>query len=79
MKKSIDMVAIPVKKANAQSLTCFVAFVTSATLAVAAMMLACLLPLVVEVTKMTCWICMLIMGAAIGLGYVAFWIKAKAL
>ena len=79
MKKTIDMVAIPVKKANAQSLTCFVAFVTSAVLAAVAMIVAGILPVLVKANEITCWICMLIEVVSIGLGYIAFWIKTKAL
>lgn len=79
MKKNVDMVAIQTKKANAQNLTCFISFVAAAALAVILMVVACVLPAIVTVTEVTCWISMALEAAAIGLGFVAYWIKTNAL
>ena len=80
MKKEIDMVAITPSKANAQHLTCLISFIASIVFAVGLMLLACVLPaMVTEVTEITCWISMALEAASIGLCYVAFWIKTRAL
>ena len=78
-KKNIDMVAIETKKANAQNLTCFITLITVASLAVICMLIACILPAIVVTTKITCWISMALEAIAIGLGFVAYWIKTNAL
>ena len=79
-KKVIDMVAITPKRANAQTLTCFITFLTTAFISIAMMLVACVLPTMVEtVTETTCWISMGLEAASIGLGVVAFWIKKNAL
>lgn len=80
MKNStIDMVAIEPKKANAQNLTCFIACIAIAVLAIMAMATACILPKLMNVTEATCWICMALEAASAGLGFVAFWIKQNTL
>jgi hypothetical protein len=78
-KKNIDMVAIQTKKANAQNLTCFIAFVAAAALAVILMVAACVMPAVVTTTEITCWVSMAMEAAAIALGFVSYWIKTNAL
>jgi hypothetical protein len=78
-KKTIDMVAIQTKKANAQNLTCFIAFVATAALAAILMVVACIIPTVVTTTEITCWICMALEALAICLGFVSYWIKTNAL
>lgn len=78
-KKTIDMVAITPQKANAQNLTCFVAFIASAVIAVILMLVACVLPALVTPTAVICWISMALEAASIGLAYIAYWIKIKAL
>lgn len=78
-KKNIDMVAITPTKANAQNLTCFVAFITATAVAIFLMLSACVLPTVVPVTAIACWFSMLLEAASIGIGYLAFWIKRNAL
>jgi hypothetical protein len=79
MSKNVDMVAIQTKKANAQNLTCFIAFVASASIAGILMAVAWALPAIIAVTKITCWISMVLEAAAIGLVFVACWIKKNAL
>lgn len=79
-KKTIDMIAIPPAKANAQNFTCFITFLATGFLAIAMMLVACVLPaMVVTVTETTCWISMGLEAASIGLGVVAVWIKRNAL
>ena len=78
-KKTIDMVAITPEKANAQNMTCFVTFITIAALSVLFMLVACVLPAMVRVTEVTCWISMALEAASSGLGYIAFWIHRNAL
>ena len=79
-KKTIDMIAIPPAKANAQNFTCFITFLATGFLAIAMMLVACVLPaMVVTVTETTCWISMGLEAASIGLGIVAVWIKRNAL
>jgi hypothetical protein len=78
-KKPIDMIAIDTKKANAQNMTCFVTFVASITLAIGLFLVACVLPAMVDVTEIICWISMGLEAVAIGLGFVAYWIKKNAL
>lgn len=78
-KKTIDMVAIQTKKANAQNLTCFIAFVVTAALAAIIMVVACIIPVIVTTTEITCWVCMVMEAVAIFLGIVSYWIKANTL
>lgn len=78
-KKTIDMVAITPEKANAQNLTCFIAFVSTAALAIMLMLVACVLPAMSSVTEKTCWFSMALEAMSIGFGYVAYWIKRNAL
>lgn len=78
-KKNIDMVALEVGKANAQNMTCFITFIATAVLAIAMMLVACVLPAMVNVTEITCWISMALEAIAAGLGCVACWIKRNAL
>lgn len=78
--KYIDMVAITPKRANAQTLTCFITFLATALLSIALMLVACVLPTMVETVKeTTCWISMGLEAASIVLGFVAYWIKRNAL
>lgn len=78
-KKNIDMVAIETKKANAQNMTCFVAFVAVAAVAAILLLMACALPAIIPTTKFVCWVSMALEAIAIGLGYVAYWVKRNAL
>lgn len=78
-KKNIDMVAIEIKKANAQNLTCFITFIAVAALAAICMVVACILPALVTTTEITCWISMALEAIAIALGFVAYWIKTNTL
>ena len=78
-KKILEMVAISAKKANAQSLTCFITFITAIALAVVLMLVACIVPAMVDTTEVTCWVSMALEAVSIGLGYVAYWIKRNAL
>ena len=78
-KKTIDMVAMNTKKANAQNLTCFIAFVAAAALAAIMFVVACIMPVFVTTTEITCWVSMALEAAAICLGFVSYWIKVNAL
>lgn len=79
-KKALEMVAIAVKKANAQNLTCFVTFIATTALAIIFMLVACVMPaMITNVTEVTCWISMALEAISAGLGYVAYWIKRNAL
>lgn len=79
-KKTIDMVALPPSKANAQHFTCFITFIATGLLAVAMLLVACVLPAMVSnVTEIVCWISMGLEAVSIGLGFVAMWIKRNAL
>jgi hypothetical protein len=79
-KKVIDMVAMTTDKANAQHFTCAVTFLATGFLAIAMMLVACVLPAMVDVvTEIICWISMGLEAGAIGLGYIAVWIKKHAL
>ena len=79
-KKTYDMVALPTSKANAQHFTCFITFIATGLLAIGMMLVACVLPAMMEtVTETTCWISMGLEAASIGLGFVAMWIKRNAL
>lgn len=78
-KKTIDMVAITPEKANAQHLTCFVAFVTAAAMGALVLIMAFVLPAIVTVTPIICWISMMLEAFAAGLGYIAFWIYKNTL
>lgn len=78
-KKEVNLVGLETKKANAQSLTCFVAFIATAVFAVAMMIAACALPMVCNVTAVICWISMGLEAASAGLGFVAYWIWRNAL
>ena len=79
-KKVIDMVAMTTDKANAQHFTCAVTFLVTGFLAVAMMLVGCVLPAMVDtVTETTCWISMGLEAGAIGLGCIAIWIKKHAL
>jgi hypothetical protein len=73
------MVAITPKKANAQSLTCFVTLIVTACLAAILMITAFILPTMLTVTEIICWVSMALEAASIGLGAVAYWIKRNAL
>ena len=72
------MVAIETKKANAQNLTCFVTFIVAAVIAAILMIVACVLPAVVSVTAIICWISMALEAVAIAIGIIAYWIKRNA-
>lgn len=79
-KGVIDMVAITPKRANAQTLTCFITFLATAFASIAMMLIACVLPTMVEtVTETICWISMGLEAASIGVGYLALWIKRNTL
>lgn len=78
-KKEIDMVAITPNKANAQQLTCTIAYIAAGTLAICLMLAACIIPALINVTKVTCWICMALEAMSAGLGYVTIWIHHNAL
>ena len=79
-KDVIDMVAITPKRANAQTLTCFITFLATALASIAMMLIACVLPTMVETVKeTTCWISMGLEAASIAFGFVAYWIKCNAL
>ena len=79
-KKDIDMVTIDPKKANAQSLTCFITFIATAVIAVILMIVACINPIITTTTtEITCWISMALEAVAIGLGFIAYWIKKHTL
>jgi hypothetical protein len=79
MNKFIDMAAVPTQKANAQSLTCFVSFIASASIAVLTMIVAILLPVLCTPTAVICWISLILEATSIGLGGIAWWIKINAL
>lgn len=79
-KGMIDMIAITPKRANAQTLTCFITFLTTALLSIGMVIVACVLPAVVtEITKATCWISMGLEAGSLVLGVIAYWIKCNAL
>ena len=78
-KDTVDMVAIQPKKANAQALTCLVAFVATVLFAVLMMATACLLPVFLDASAVMCWVCMLLEAVSAGLGFVAYWVKYNAL
>lgn len=78
-KNTVDMVAIQPKKANAQALTCFIAFIATTLFAVLMMAVACILPVVFNATAVMCWTCMALEAVSAGLGFVAYWIKCNAL
>ena len=78
--KTLDMVAMTTTKANAQHFTCFITFIATGFLAIAMMLVACVLPaMVANVTETICWISMALEAVSIGLGVVAIWIKRNAL
>ena len=80
IKKTVEMVAITIKKANAQNLTCFTAFIVSTALSVLLMIIACVMPaMIVNVTEVTCWASMVLEATSICLGCIAYWIKRNAL
>ena len=78
-KKNIDMVAIEVSKANAQNMTCAITFIATSALSIFLMLGACVLPAMVDVTEITCWISMTLEAASIGLGFIAYWIRKNTL
>lgn len=79
-KDIIDMVAITPKRANAQTLTCFVTFIATASLSIGMLLIACVLPAVAtEITKTTCWISMGLEAGSLVFGIIAYWIKRNAL
>lgn len=78
-KKAIAYEAITIKKAKAQHLTCFVAFITSAALSIVLMLVACVMPAMVNVTEITCWSSMILEATSIGLGYISYWIYKNTL
>ena len=79
-KGVVDMVAITPKRANAQTLTCFITFLATALLSITFMLVACVLPTMAEaVTEKICWMSMGFESASIVLGFVAYWIKRNAL
>ena len=78
-KKELEMVAISPEKANAQSLTCFIAFVVMTALAVILMIAAFVLPIFAVTTKIICWIAMGLEAIAFGFGCIANWINNNAL
>ena len=78
--KYIDMVAITPKRANAQTLTCFITFLATAFVSIVTMLIACVLPTMIETTTETiCWISMGLEATSICVGYLALWIKRNAL
>lgn len=78
--KPIDMVAITPKRANAQTLTCFITFLATALLSIALILVACVLPaMIAEITETICWISMGLEAASIVFGCVSYWIKRNAL
>ena len=79
MDKFIDMVTVPTHKANAQSLTSFVAFIASASIAALIIIVAILLPVLCTPTAVICWISMLLESTSVGLATIAWWIKTNAL
>ena len=78
-KKAIAYEAITIKKAKAQHLTCFVAFIASAALSIVLMLVACVMPAMVNVTEVTCWSSMILEATSISLGYISYWIYKNAL
>lgn len=78
-KKEIDLVAVQPRKANAQRLTCYAAFLATAMIAFIMMLVACLLPISISVTEDVCYASMTLEAASVGLGFVAYWIKRNAL
>ena len=79
-KGTIDLVAITPKKANAQSLTCFITFLATALLSIGMMIVGCVLPAVAtEITKAICWISMGFEAGSLMFGIIAYWIKRNAL
>ena len=78
-KKTVDMIALEVSKANAQNLTCFITFITTAAVSIFLMLVACVLPAIVNVTEITCWISMALEAVSIGLGFIAYWIHHNTL
>ena len=79
-KGVIDMVAITPRKANAQSLTCFITFLATASLSVGMMLVGCVLPAVAtEITKATCWLSMCLETISLVFGIISYWIKRNAL
>ena len=77
--KVIDLVTLEAKKANAQSLTCFVSCIATAVIATIMMIAACALPVLCNVTAIICWVSMALEAASAGLGFVAYWIWRNAL
>lgn len=78
--KYIDMVAITPKRANAQTLTCFITFIAASLASIAMILIGCVLPTMVETVKeTTCWISMGLEAASIVFGFIAYWIKRNAL
>lgn len=78
-KDTVDMVAMQPKKANAQALTCSIAWIATMALAVILMITACVLPVIFDATAVMCWVCMLLEAVSAGLGFVAYWIWGNAL
>ena len=79
MDKFIKKVKVPTHKANAQSLTSFVAFIASASIAALIMIVAILLPVICTPMAAICWISMLLEATSVCLGGIALWIKMNAL
>ena len=78
-KDNIDMVAIPAAKANAQNLVCFIAFIITAAIAGILIVAACVLPAIITVTKIICWVVIAMTAAAIGMGLLSCWIYRNTL
>lgn len=78
-KKNIDMVAIETRKANAQTLTCFITFIVATSVSIFLMLVACVLPAMVPVTEFICWMSMILEAASIGIGYLAYLINKHTL
>ena len=78
--KTYDMIAISPTKANAQQLTCFIAFIAAILMAIVLMIVAVSLPLMIDnATKEMCWISMALEAISAGMVFVAVWIKRNAL
>ena len=79
-KKAIEYEAMTIKKANAQHLTCFIAFIASAALSIVLMLVACVMPaMITNVTEVTCWCSMVLEATSICLGWVSYWIYKNTL
>lgn len=78
-KKEVILETIDPKKGAAMEIVCACAFYVCCFVAVALIITAGVLPVVVPVSEITCWICMGLEAACAGFGYVAWWIKRNAM